>query len=89
MALVEKWVRHTVRVAVSGSALSTCACAVLSFCTAVGELLGCAGRLLSIARRVLSAARGVLSAARGVLGDTVCVVMVLCVLAFNIREFLV
>lgn len=69
--------RHTVRVAVSGSALSTCACAVLSFCTAVGELLGCAGRLLSTARRVLSAA------ARGVLGDTVCVVMVLWVLAFN------
>ena len=76
MALVEKWVRHTVRVAVSGSALSTCACAVRSFCTAVGELLGCAGRLLSTARRVLSAARGVL-------GDTQCVVMVLCVLAFN------
>ena len=76
MALVEKWVRHTVRVAVSGSALSTCACAVLSFCTAVGELLGCAGRLLSTARAVLAAAKGVLE-------DTGCVVMVLGVLAFN------
>lgn len=76
MALVEKWVRHTVRVAVSGSALSSCACAVLSFCTAVGELLGRAGRLLSTARAVLAAARGAL-------GDTGCVVMVLGVLVFN------
>ena len=76
MALVEKWVRHTVRVAVSGSALSPCACGVLTSCTAVGELLGCAGRLLSTARAVLAAARGVLE-------DTGCVVMVLCVLAFN------
>ena len=50
-------------------------CAV--FCTAVGELLGVrwADCCLPLG--------GVLSAARGVLGDTVCVVMVLCVLAFN------